>query len=139
MFIFDLSLRVRYSETDQMGYVYYGNYAQYYEVGRVESMRSMGLNYAEMENELGVMMPVMKYCCEYLRPVFYDELITVRTTVPKLDDHFIIFESEIINSKEKLCNKSQIQLCFIEMQSRKRISMPTILFDRLKTYYENDV
>ena len=93
MFEHTHQLRVRYAETDQMAYVYYGNYAQYCEVGRVEAMRSLGLSYAKMEAEWGVMMPVMKMEMEFKRPAFYDELLTIVTTIPELPDKEIIFET----------------------------------------------
>ena len=99
MFEHTHQLRVRYAETDQMAYVYYGNYAQYCEVGRVEAMRSLGLSYAKMEAEWGVMMPVMKMEMEFKRPAFYDELLTIVTTIPELPDREIIFETSTYNEK----------------------------------------
>ena len=70
MYTHDFQKRVRYGETDQMGYLYYGNYAQYYEIGRVEMLRSLGLTYKSMEEEFGVMMPVLSLQIHYLRPAF---------------------------------------------------------------------
>ena len=94
------AIRVRYGETDQMSYVYYGNYALYYEVGRVETMRSLGLSYAFFENEIGVMMPVMKMDIEFLRPAFYDQELTILTTIPELPGREILFQSEIFNENK---------------------------------------
>src|SRR6056300_1254587 len=98
MYEFDYKIRVRYGETDQMGYVYYGNYALYYEVGRVEAIRSLGYTYRQMEEE-GVLMPVKKMESSYLRPVFYDELLTVKTSIQNLPDRVIVFRAEIYNEK----------------------------------------
>jgi len=129
------SLRVRYGETDQMSYVYYGNYALYYEVGRVETMRSLGLSYAVMENEVGVMMPVMRMDIEFLRPAFYDELLTVKTSIPELPDRDIIFQSEIFNGKGKIVNRGHVTLCFVSKETKKRISAPELLLDKLRQFY----
>ena len=110
MFTHQTSLRVRYADTDQMGYVYYGNYAQYYEVGRVEAMRSLGITYAWMEKEMATMMPVMNANFEYLRPAFYDELLTIETNIPLIPENEIIFESQIFNGNNKVDNKGMIRL-----------------------------
>lgn len=128
-------IRVRYAETDQMSYVYYGNYAQYYEVGRVEAMRSLGLTYASMESEYGVMMPVMKMEIEFLRPAFYDELLTIQTTIPFLPEKEIIFQSSIFNEKNKIVNKGKITLCFIDSTSKKRINTPDFLLEKMREFY----
>ena len=89
MYTHDFQKRVRYGETDQMGYLYYGNYAQYYEIGRVEMLRSLGLTYKAMEEELGVMMPVLSLQMRYVRPAYYDELLTIRTALRRIPDQFI--------------------------------------------------
>ena len=88
--------RVRYSETDQMGYVYYGNYAQYFEVGRVEWLRNLGFSYKTMENE-GVMLPVINLQINYLKPAKYDNLLTLRTTLVKKPVVRIEFSYELFN------------------------------------------
>lgn len=83
MYTHSTKIRVRYSETDQMGYVYNGNYAQYYEVGRVEMLRSLGMTYGSMESS-GVMMPLLELKCKFIRPAFYDQELTIKTTVKEL-------------------------------------------------------
>jgi len=135
MFTHETTLRVRYAETDKMNYVYYGNYAQYYEVGRVEAMRALGITYAWMENELQVMMPVMNANIEYLRPAFYDDLLIIRTSIPLLPEREIIFESVIVNEAGKVLNKGMIRLCFIDILTKKRIAIPDALLDKLIHYY----
>lgn len=135
MFKHTHQLRVRYAETDQMSYVYYGNYAQYYEVGRVEAMRSLGLSYAQMEADWGVMMPVMKMEIEFLRPAFYDELLTMETTIPVIPDMDIIFNSTLSNERNKIVNKGLITLCFVDIKTKKRVSVPDKLLDKLKEHY----
>jgi len=135
MFEHTHQLRVRYAETDQMAYVYYGNYAQYYEVGRVEAMRSLGLSYAKMEAEWSVMMPVMKMEIEFLRPAFYDELLTMVTTIPQIPNREIVFESSIYNEKNKLVNTGKITLCFVNINTKKRVEVPEQLLEKMKAYY----
>ncbi|MEP0711678.1 MAG: thioesterase family protein, partial [Algoriphagus sp.] len=101
MYIAKTQIRVRYAETDQMSYVYYGNYAMYFEVARVEAMRSIGFSYKEMEDE-GVMMPVLESHFRYLRPGKYDELLTIKTSIPTLPGAKIRFEYEVYNEAEEL-------------------------------------
>ena len=84
------SLRVRYGETDQMGFVYYGIYAQYYEVGRVELLRSLGLSYKTLE-ESGYALPVVSFSIQYKQPAFYDDKITVKTTILEMPSSKITF------------------------------------------------
>ncbi|MBL7790676.1 MAG: acyl-CoA thioesterase [Saprospiraceae bacterium] len=128
--------RVRYGETDQMGYLYYGNYAQYYEIGRVEMLRSIGLTYKEMEEELGIMMPVTSLQMRFIRPARYDELLTIRTTLKQLPDRFITFHVEILNENGKLVNGGSVRLCFVTVKTQQTISAPAYLLDKLKPYFE---
>jgi len=136
MYTDDFQKRVRYGETDQMGYLYYGNYAQYYEIGRVEMLRSLGLTYKSMEEELGVMMPVLSLQMRYVRPAFYDELLTIRTTLRQLPDQFITFHVELYNEKNKLVNGGSVRLCFVDKKSNKTIGAPAYLIEKLRPFFE---
>lgn len=136
MYSYDFKKRVRYGETDQMGYLYYGNYAQYYEIGRVEMLRSLGLTYKEMEQEHGIWMPVVSLDMRFVRPGFYDELLTIRTTLRKLPEKFITFHMEIINEKNKLVNGGSVKLCFLEAKSGQTISAPEFLLAKLRPHFE---
>lgn len=136
MYTHDFQKRVRYGETDQMGYLYYGNYAQYYEIGRVEMLRSLGLTYKYMEEELGVMMPVLSLQMRYVRPAYYDELLTIRTTLRQLPDQFITFHVELYNEKNKLVNGGSVRLCFVDKKSNKTIQAPTYLIEKLRLFFE---
>jgi len=78
MYLSETNVRVRYAETDKMGYLYHGNYAQFYEMGRVEMIRSLGLSYKELEDEIGVGMPVMYMETRYVRPAFYDDSFVIK-------------------------------------------------------------
>jgi acyl-CoA thioester hydrolase len=109
MYEHSTSVRVRYAETDQMDIVYYGNYAQYFEVGRVELIRALGFTYKRME-EMGVHMPVVHMDVRYLRPAHYDDLITIKTMLKELPDgHEIVFHQEVYNETNKLLTTG---ICF---------------------------
>lgn len=128
-------LRVRYAETDQMGFVYYGIYAQYYEVARVEAMRDLGIHYADIEREFGIWMPVMEMHVRFLRPARYDDLLTIHTTIPSLPDRDIRFRYEIKNEQGILLNGAVVRLCFLEASSQKRISAPPFIKESLISYF----
>ena len=117
------SLRVRYGETDQMGYCYYGNYAQYFEVGRVEALRKMGMSYRELE-ENGIMLPVSKYSVDYLFPAKYDDLLTITTYITKLDGVRLTFDYEIHNEDQRLVSKASTTLVFVNKETMRPSSPP---------------
>ncbi len=128
-------LRVRYAETDQMGFAYYGVYAQYYEVARVEAMRAADILYSTLENDHGIWMPVMNMQVRFLRPARYDELLTIQTTVPALPDQFIRFRYEIKNETGLLLNGALVQLCFLDATTEKRIPAPDFIKEALSIYF----
>ncbi|MFZ2900404.1 MAG: thioesterase family protein [Saprospiraceae bacterium] len=137
MYIHDFQKRVRYGETDQMGYVYYGNYAQYYEIGRVEMLRSLGMTYKEMEKDMGVMMPVVNLEIRYLRPAKYDDLLTIRTSLHDLPDQkYITFFVEIFNEEGKLINGGKVRLCFVDIASGRTVPPPEKLMEKLQPHFE---
>ena len=119
----ETTLRVRYGETDQMGFVYYGNYAQYYEVGRVEAMRSLGFSYKEME-ESGVLMPVINLTINYKKPALYDDEVRIVTTVKEMPSVRITFEYECYNQKNELLNTGSVTLVFIDKQKNRPSAPP---------------
>lgn len=127
--------RVRYGETDQMTYLYYGNYAQYYEIGRAELIRSIGLTYRDMEAVHKVLMPVVSMRCRFVRPALYDELLSIKTILRHMPDQHIVFFHEIYNEKNKLVNGGDVKLCFIDAHSNKRISSPAFLNEAIKQYF----
>jgi len=137
MFTHQTQLRVRYGETDQMGYLYYGNYAQYFEVGRAEMIRSIGLTYREMEMERGILMPVMSLNMRFVRPALYDELMTITTTLRKLPEKTITFHHEIFNEKNKLVNGGSVKLTFVDSKTMKSVSAPDFLLEKLNPYFPN--
>jgi len=135
MYIHEYPKRVRYGETDQMGYLYYGNYAQYYEIGRVEMIRSLGMSYKQLEEELGIMMPVMSLQMRYVRPALYDELLTIRTTLRQMPTRYITFHVEIFNEAGKLVNGGSVKLCFVDSIKNKTVQVPEPLAKRLRPYF----
>lgn len=111
-----IDFRVRYAETDQMGFVYYGNYAQYFEIGRVEALKKVGISYRALE-ESGILLPVKDLQVQYIKAAKYDDLITVKTTVPKLPTNRILFEYQILRAEELLATGSTT-LFFINKEGR---------------------
>ncbi len=138
MYQHEFPKRVRYGETDQMGYLYYGQYAQYYEIGRVEMLRSLGLTYKEMEEEHGILMPVVHLEMRFVRPARYDELLTIRTQLRKLPDQFIIFHVEILNERGKIVNTGRVRLCFVEESSQRTIPAPGFLTEKLQPFFKSE-
>lgn len=136
MYAHEVQIRVRYGETDQMGYLYYGNYAQYYEVGRVETIRSLGLSYKEMEEKHGIWLPVMSLETRFVRPAYYDELLTVRSELRELPNQYITFHVEIRNEQRKLVNAGRVRLCFFDAQTKKVVHAPDFLLDKLRPFFE---
>lgn len=128
-------VRVRYAETDQMNVVYYGNYAQYFEVGRVESIRQLGYTYKDMEAS-GVIMPVVDLHIKYLRPATYDDLLTIKTQIRELpDSHHIEFFQDVYNEQGKMLTAGKVTLFFLELATRRRTHMPEVLRERLAPYF----
>ncbi|MFA6247705.1 MAG: thioesterase family protein [Mucilaginibacter sp.] len=128
-------LRVRYGETDQMGYMYYGNYAEFFEVGRVEMLRSLGLTYSGMEAS-GIMMPVLELKCKYLKPARYDEEITINVIMDKMPGVKIHFRYELFNEKQELIHIGETLLAFINMKSNRPCLPPTDFIEKLKPFFE---
>ncbi len=122
-FINTTEIRVRYGETDQMGYCYYGNYAQYFEVGRVEALRSLGMSYKALE-EQGVMLPVSEFSVKYLSPAFYDDLLTVKTEITAIKGARIYFTYELSNEKGNIISKAETTLVFVDKTTMRPTQAP---------------
>lgn len=129
-------VRVRYSETDQMGVVYYGNYAQYYEVGRVELLRELGMSYRALE-ESGTMLPVLQLECKYIRPAKYDDKLKVVTKITELPNTRIRFEHEIFNEDDVLLNVGSVTLVFVNMETNRPQRAPQSVLDIFNPYFTN--
>ena len=129
------SLRVRYSETDPMKYVYYGNYAAYFEVARVELFRSIGMSYDEIEKR-GVWLPVSEYKIKYLKPAFYDELLTIHTFIRKIPGVKIEFEYEIFNERGEKITAASTTLFFLDAATGKIIRCPDFLTELIQKQWQ---
>jgi acyl-CoA thioester hydrolase len=118
-----------------MGFMYYGNYATFYEVGRVEMLRSLGLTYKSME-ESGIIMPVIDLKCKYILPALYDEEITVKVFIDKMPSLRIHFRYELFNESDELINMGETTLVFID-QEKKKACLPSKEFlEKLSVYFD---
>ena len=136
MFTYEVKgIRVRYADTDQMGYVYYGNYARYYEIGRVEALRSIDFHYKVMEDE-GVMMPVYENHSRYLKPARYDDLLSVKVTLKELPGVRVVFHYEIRNQDGILLNVGETTLVFQKRDTAKLCVAPAPLLLKLNPYFQ---
>lgn len=129
------NIRIRYAETDQMGYVYYGNYAMFYEVGRVEALRQLGFTYKALE-DMGVMMPVLDLHCKFHKPVLYDDLLTIKTTIPELPTVKMKFTYEITNEKSELVNYGETTLAFVNKSTGRPMRIPDVMRELFEQYYK---
>ena len=120
------SIRVRYGETDPMKYVYYGNYAEYFEVARVELFRELGMPYDEIENQ-GIWLPVSEYSIKYLKPAFYDQVLEIHTYIKKIPGVKIEFEYEIYNDAKQKITEAKTTLFFLDSQTHKIVRCPEFL------------
>jgi acyl-CoA thioester hydrolase len=136
MFTSETKIRVRYAETDQMNVVYHGNYAQYFEVGRVESIRQLGLSYKDVETS-GVIMPVIEWTAKFIRPAHYDDLLTIRTTVKQWPvDYRIEFYQEVYNEAGKLLTTGKVLLYFLKAATMEKTMMPEEMEKKLRPFFE---
>jgi len=131
MYSHDTQVRVRYGETDQMGYVYYGRYAEYFEVSRAELIRELGYSYAEMEAD-GVMMPVTGMQVRYLRPALYDQLLTLRATIRTLPAQRVTVETLVLNEAGKLCVEGKVTLAFLNVETGRTQPAPARFVELLE-------
>ncbi|MEO8085394.1 MAG: thioesterase family protein [Bacteroidota bacterium] len=134
MYTTEIKVRVRYGETDRMGYVYYGNYAQYFEVARVEALRNLGFSYRKLEDE-GIMLPVINYAVKYIRPAFYDDELTIKVTIPEIPLARIRFDYEIYNEKDELTTVADTTLVFIDRSTNKPCPAPGDFTDALMKFF----
>lgn len=136
MFVYEVKgIRVRYADTDQMGYVYYGNYARYYEIGRVEALRSLDFHYKAMEDE-GIMMPVYENHSRYLKPARYDDELNIRVKIEELPGVRVRFHYEIRNQTNTLLNTGETTLVFQRRDNGKLCMAPDKLLEKLKPYFK---
>jgi len=134
MFVYNHEIRVRYGDTDQMGYVYYGNYGYYFEQARVEAVRSIGVTYKEIE-ESGTFMPITRMNIKYIKPAHYDEMLTIKAYIPQLPNRILIFKYDVYNENKELINEGETHMIFVDVHSRKIKTVPNILLDKIKPFF----
>ncbi|MBF9236669.1 acyl-CoA thioesterase [Hymenobacter sp. BT683] len=138
MFSSDIQIRVRYAETDQMGYVYHGNYAAYFEVARTEAFRKLGINYKDMEAD-GVGMPVGEIRTRFRRPARYDDLLTVRLLLRQPPEGTrVTFEYEIYNEAGDLLTEGHTLMVFVKTTTGRPVTMPENIQERLAPYFSEE-
>ncbi len=130
MKVYEFTVRVRYAETDQMGVVYHGNYAQYFEMGRVEWLRNLGVSYKWME-ENGVMLPVVSLEMNYKKPARYDDLLTVKTILKSQTSVKIEFDYEIYNEEKQLLTTGYSMLVFVDMKTGRPMVPPSYVTEKI--------
>jgi acyl-CoA thioester hydrolase len=134
MIVHDTQVRVRYGETDQMGYVYYGRYAEYFEVGRVETIRSIGMSYKLIE-EQGILLPVAELRVNYKRPARYDDLLRVRTMIPEIPRSYFLTRYEIVNEAAELIVTGMVRLAFVDQQRQRPVRVPGFILEAVKAHW----
>lgn len=135
MYVTETKIRVRYSETDRMGYCYYGNYAQYYEVARVECLRSLGISYKNLEDQ-GILLPVVDFNVQYKKPAFYDDEIIVKCEVREMPNIKIRFDYECLRGEETL-NIASTTLVFLDKIKNKPMKIPFEIASKFESYFIN--
>ena len=134
MYTTEIKIRVRYGETDRMGYVYYGNYAEYFEVARVEALRNLGFSYRKLEDE-GIILPVTNFSVKYLKPNFYDDELTIKVSIKEIPMARIKFEYEVYNERDELTTTADTTLVFINRKTNRPCSAPDDFTDELKKFF----
>ena len=131
MFTTKTTYRIRYADTDQMGVVYYGNYARLYEIGRSEMLRDLGYSYKELE-ETGVFMPVASVNAKFRMPLYYDELITIETSIKKMPQARMVFFHSIYNSGNELVHTAEVTLVFLSKETNRPVRVPQYMISALE-------
>ena len=135
MYQSEINIRVRYAETDQMGFCYYGNYAQYFEVARAEMLRSLGVSYKMLEDQ-GILLPVTDFSIKYIKPAYYDQNLTIKTFMRILPNVRIAFDYETFNESGELLNEARTELVFLKKETMKPSRAPDELIRKLKPYFD---
>jgi acyl-CoA thioester hydrolase len=135
MFVSETKYRVLYGDTDNMGFVYYGNYPRLFERGRTEAIRELGISYKGME-EIGVGMPVRDMKVRYFKPAHYDDHLLIKTTVEKLPEARIEFKYDIFNEESVLINSGETTLVFLDLKTMRPTRAPEYLLEKLRQYFD---
>lgn len=134
MFTSETKVRVRYAETDKMGYCYYGNYATFFEVARVETIKKIGFSYKQMEDD-GVALPVLEFNVKYFKPAFYDDEITIKTTICEMPAARIKFDYACFNEKGEKLNEATTTLVFVNMETGRPMQAPPAFLEKMGEWF----
>lgn len=135
MIVSKSKIRIRYDEVDKMGYVYHGNYAKYYHISRTELLRKIGICDSSMET-YNILMPVVDISIKYLNPIFYDEIIVIKTIMLSIPTSRMKFSHEVYNQKNEIINKAESTVAFVNIDTRKPIRPSKIILDKIQSYIE---
>lgn len=130
---YQTDIRVRYAETDRMGYVYYGNFAVFFEVARVETLRSVGITYKSLEDD-GILLPVKEYSICYHKPAFYDDMLRIETIIPTAPTAKIRFEYKTFRGGE-LLNTAITELVFVDKLSGRPMRCPSHVLKAMHPFF----
>ena len=134
MLVSETKIRVYYDDTDQMGVVYYGNYARYYEIGRTELIRDLGFSYKQIEDQ-NILLPARSMNINYLKSAYYDDLLTVRTIVDRIPKVKFPIKTEIYNEAGELINHGEVVLAFFDGKTNKPCKAPDFFIEEMKKYF----
>lgn len=136
MLVCETKVRVYYEDTDKMGVVYYGVYPRYYEIGRTEMIRELGLSYKNME-ESGILLPARSLKVNYLKSAYYDDLLTIRTIVDQVPKVKFPIKTEIYNPNGELINEGEVVLAFFDAKTNKPCRAPEYFLDAIRKYVKS--
>ena len=131
MIVKSIEFRVRYAETDQMGYVHHGNYAQYFEMGRIEWLRTLGISYKKMEQK-NIILPVVSLSTSFKKPAKYDDNLTLKTAIKQLPSAKIIFIYELVNSNREILTTGETTLVFVDAQKNRPMRCPDYIMEAIE-------
>ncbi len=134
MLVSETKIRVCYDDTDQMGVVYYGVYPRFYEIGRTEMIRELGITYKEVEKQK-IFLPAKSLNINYHKSAYYDDLLTVRTIVEKIPQVKFPIKTEIYNEAGELINSAEVVLAFFNGNTNKPCKAPDYFIDEMKKYF----
>lgn len=135
MYSYETIIRVRYNETDRMGYLHHSVYASYFEIARTEMMRNLGISYKEMEDS-GILLPVYALNISFRQPAFYDDKLTVKSMLTMLPVVKLIIEYEVINQNRQLICTATSTNVFINASNRKPIRAPESMIQKFNGFFE---
>ncbi len=130
-------IQIRYDEVDKMGYVYHGNYAKYYHISRTELLRKIGFSDKSMESH-NIIMPIIELNIKYMKPIYYDDIITITTYMLNIPGARMKFLHEVRNTDDELINEATSTVVFVDMDSRMPMRAPDFFVNKIKTYFENE-